>query len=209
MSDVQSKPRRGRPPKSAQSRDTRAELIRSGLEHLTEIGFASAGIEKILKKVGVPKGSFYFYFSNKEAFGHAVLDNYAAYFAKKLDSCLLNTSYPPLERLHHFVEDAKQGMAKHEFKRGCLVGNLGQEVDMLPESFRSRLIEIFESWQSRVAACLEEAKRQGELSQAADSALLAEFFWTGWEGAVSRAKLERSAKPLDNYYHFFIQGLAK
>ncbi|WP_352298521.1 TetR/AcrR family transcriptional regulator, partial [Pseudoalteromonas sp. 20-MNA-CIBAN-0454] len=64
------KPRRGRPPKiSRDNPDTRAELIRSGLEQLTEQGFASSGIEPILKKVGVPKGSFYHYFASKEAFG--------------------------------------------------------------------------------------------------------------------------------------------
>lgn len=136
MTSQLTKPRRGRPPKaSAGNRDTKAELIRSGLEHLTEFGFVASGIDKILKNVGVPKGSFYFYFSSKEAFGHAVLENYAKYFENKLDACLLDTAYSPLQRLSNFADDAKLGMARHDFKRGCLVGNLGQEVDLLPECF--------------------------------------------------------------------------
>ncbi|MBN7818664.1 TetR/AcrR family transcriptional regulator [Bowmanella yangjiangensis] len=204
------KPRRGRPPKAAaKSHDARAELIRSGLEHLTEIGFTASGLDKILKKVGVPKGSFYFYFSSKEAFGHAVLNSYANYFAKKLDSCLLDTAYSPLQRICNFVEDAKQGIAKHQFKRGCLVGNLGQEVDVLPESFRPVLVAIFESWQARIANCLHEAQLVGELSADADCAGIAEFFWVGWEGAVSRSRLERSTRPLDRYLELFTQGLPK
>ena len=186
------KPRRGRPPKnSAANRDTKAELIRSGLEHLTESGFASSGIDKILKKAGVPKGSFYFYFSSKEAFGHAVLDNYANYFAAKLDSCLLDTEFSPLSRISNFVEEAKKGMIKFQFKRGCLVGNLGQEVDLLPESFRAKLVEIFESWQSRVAQCLEEAKHHGELAQNAECEHLAEFFWTGWKALLAAQSLKK------------------
>lgn len=205
-----SKPRRGRPPKaSASSRDTKAELIRSGLEHLTENGFASSGLDKILKKAGVPKGSFYFYFSSKEAFGHAVLKSYAKYFENKLDACLLDPSYTPLERIKNFVEDAKQGMVRHDFKRGCLVGNLGQEVDLLPDSFREKLIDIFANWQKRVATCLKEAQVSGELSKEVNCDDIAEFFWTGWEGAVSRAKLEESVHPLDNYLAFFIQILSK
>lgn len=208
MTTPANKPRRGRPPKSTPDRDTKAELIRSGLAHLTEFGFSASGIDKILKKVGVPKGSFYFYFSSKELFGHAVLESYAKYFAKKLDISLLDATVSPLQRLANFVEDAKAGITRFEFKRGCLVGNLGQEVDSLPESFREVLITIFGDWQTRVAACLKEAQVQGEIPQYADCDYLAEVFWTGWEGAVSRAKLEQSVRPLDNYLSFFVKGLS-
>jgi TetR/AcrR family transcriptional repressor of nem operon len=204
------KPRRGRPPKvSHENRDTKAELIRSGLEQLTENGFASSGIDKILKKVKVPKGSFYHYFASKEAFGQAVIDNYAKYFANKLDTCLLDESYPALERISNFVEDAKMGMTRHNFKRGCLVGNLGQEVDLLPESYREQLVDILHSWQHRVAQCLTTAKTEGQLSATADCELLAEFFWIGWEGAVSRSKLVQSIQPLDNYFNCFISNLPR
>ena len=210
MTTLNTTPRRGRPPKSsAQQRDIRAELIRSGLEHLTEIGFTASGLDKILKNVGVPKGSFYFYFNSKEAFGHAVLESYANYFANKLDICLLDNRFSPLTRIRNFVDDAKQGIARHQFKRGCLVGNLGQEVDVLPESFRPVLIAIFQSWQQRIAACLREAQLAGELAPAADCDALAEYFWIGWEGAVSRSRLEQSTKPLEHYLALFIQGFGK
>ena len=210
MTTLNTTPRRGRPPKSsAQQRDIRAELIRSGLEHLTEIGFTASGLDKILKNVGVPKGSFYFYFNSKEAFGHAVLESYANYFANKLDICLLDNRFSPLTRIRNFVDDAKQGIARHQFKRGCLVGNLGQEVDVLPESFRPVLIAIFQSWQQRIAACLREAQLAGELAPAADCDALAEYFWIGWEGAVSRSRLEQSTKPLEHYLSLFIQGFGK
>jgi len=123
------KPRRGRPPKvSRENHDTKADLIRSGLEQLTENGFASSGVDQILKKVGVPKGSFYYYFASKEAFGQAVIENYAYYFANKLDVFLLDESYSPLTRISNFAEDAKRGMTRHQFKRGCLVSNLGQKI---------------------------------------------------------------------------------
>ncbi len=208
MTLKQEKPRRGRPPKNASNqRDTKAELIRSGLEHLTEFGFASSGIDTILKKVAVPKGSFYFYFASKETFGLAVIEQYAKYFAHKLDRHLLNQADSPLVRIQQFVEDAKQGMERHHFKRGCLVGNLGQEVDLLPESFRQPLLDIFLSWQHRIAACLSEAQSLGEISKNADCEALAEFFWVGWEGAVSRAKLEQSVRPLDSYLAQFMASL--
>jgi len=208
MTKLEAAARRGRPPKTMRKNsDTKAELIRSGLEQLTENGFASSGIDPILKKVGVPKGSFYHYFASKEAFGLAVIESYANYFAKKLDTCLLDNSMSPLTRLTNYVESAKQGMTRYAFKRGCLIGNLGQEVDLLPESFRPILIDVFNAWQQRVADCFKEAQNHGELSKAADCEFLAECFWIGWEGAVSRARLVKTTQPLDNYFKNFIAGL--
>ena len=132
------------------------------------------------------------------------------HFAKyKLDACLLDESYTPLVRINNFVEGAKLGMLRHQFKRGCLVGNLGQEVDLLPESFRQQLIDIFLSWQHRLANCLKAAQRQEEISNSANCELLAEYFWIGWEGAVSRAKLVQDTKPLENYCNHFIAALPR
>ncbi len=181
MNNTITKPRRGRPPNvSRENRDTKAELIRSGLEQLTHSGFASSGIEQILKKVGVPKGSFYHYFASKEAFSQAVIEQYASYFAKKLDACLLDESYLPLSRISNFVEDAKTGMSRYQFERGCLVGNLGQEVSLLPDSFRQQLLDILFSWQAKLAQCLKAAQHQNEISKTANCKLLAEHFWVGW-----------------------------
>ncbi|MGZ9899336.1 acrylate utilization transcriptional regulator AcuR [Shewanella gaetbuli] len=210
MEHINTKPRRGRPPKHARdNQDTKAILIRSGLEQLTETGFAASGIDIILKKVGVPKGSFYYYFSSKEAFGTAVIENYASFFMYQLDRCLSDESLPAIDRLSIFVASAKQGMAKFNYKRGCLIGNLGQEVDLLPESFRPLLTQIFVSWQNRLAQCLQQAQHDGQLSFNADCNKLAEIFWVGWEGAVSRAKLVESDQPLQDFYDFYQAGLPK
>jgi len=208
MHEINTKPRRGRPPKASRdNQDTKAALIRSGLEQLTETGFAGSGIDLILKKVGVPKGSFYHYFASKEAFGQEVIANYAAYFMYQLDKCLADESVSEINRLSLFVEKAKSGMTNYQFKRGCLIGNLGQEVDLLPDSYRQQLIDIFVSWQTRLAICLQAAQTQGDIHPDANCAQLAELFWVGWEGAVSRAKLVKSTQPLQDYYDFFMAGL--
>lgn len=36
---------------------------------MTSHGFTASGLEHILSTVGVPKGSFYYYFASKEAWG--------------------------------------------------------------------------------------------------------------------------------------------
>ena len=47
---------------SKKGQETKAALIRSGVELMTTYGYISCNIESILQKVDVPKGSFYYYF---------------------------------------------------------------------------------------------------------------------------------------------------
>ena len=75
--------RRGRPPKSPGGYgQTRNALVRAGVVALTEKGFSATGIEEILQRLGVPKGSFYHYFASKEEYGSELIGSYAAYFAQ-------------------------------------------------------------------------------------------------------------------------------
>ncbi|WP_025164958.1 acrylate utilization transcriptional regulator AcuR [Pseudomonas taeanensis] len=210
MTTAKPQARRGRPPKIARSfEDTREVLLHCGMEVLTEQGFAATGIDTVLKRVRVPKGSFYHYFDSKEAFGREVLQCYATYFARKLDRWLLEDNVLPLQRLSNFVEDAKAGMAKHQFRRGCLVGNLGQEITVLPASFRQELESILLDWQKRLAICLAQAASLGQLRTDSNCDALAAYFWIGWEGAVLRTKLVQNTQPLDTFVAGFLAGAAR
>jgi len=207
-SEVRAKPRRGRPKKQPnETQDTREILLRAGMLVLTETGFTRSGIDTILKSVGVPKGSFYHYFVSKDAFGLAVLGRYRRYFEAKLDSFLLDDAFPPLERLQRFAKDAQEGIVRPNFKRGCLVGNLEQESTLLSESFHEPLQNTYKSWQKRIASCLLEGQKQGNIVLQGSLEDTSQAFWIGWEGAVQRTRLLKSTRPLDTFLTFFIQAI--
>ena len=183
---------------------TRVKLIQAGVELLTKKGFASAGIEEILSMVQVPKGSFYHYFESKEAFGIVLIKSYSNYFGKRLDTSFSKEDLTPIERMQDFILIARANMKKYNFSRGCLVGNLGQEMAVLPNSFRKIKIGVLNQWQFKTASCLRRAQETGEIALDLDCDALAAAFWIGWEGAVLRAKLERSADPIDLFvFHYF------
>ena len=54
---------------------TRDKLIDTGAELITQQGYNATGINAVLNACGVPKGSFYPYFSSKEDFGLAVIES--------------------------------------------------------------------------------------------------------------------------------------
>jgi TetR/AcrR family transcriptional repressor of nem operon len=188
--------------------DTKRALVWCGTELLTERGFHVTGIDEVLKRVGVPKGSFYHFFSNKHEFGEAVIQNYVDFYARKMSRIFDDAALSPLSRLRAFVEDAKRGMLKYGYRRGCLIGNLGQELAGLDDAFREQLEAVLLSWERRVAACLEQAIQAGELAPGSDAMAISRFFWIGWEGAVLRAKLTRNADPLDQFAGMFFAMLA-
>lgn len=202
------KRKRGRPPKIERGfEDTRKELLRSGVALITENGFMSSGIDTIVKRVKVPKGSFYHYFKNKEEFGQEVIKEYGRYFAQKLDRHLLQQDTLPIDRIQNFVNDAKAGITRFEFKRGCLVGNMMQESPQLSEACAQELQIALTEWKNKIKDCLSEGKKERQINPDIDEEFYASQFWTGWEGAVMRAKLFRSTAPLDEFWSYFKKTL--
>ncbi|GCE79200.1 transcriptional regulator [Komagataeibacter oboediens] len=184
-------------------------LVRAGVGLLTEKGFSSTCVDDVLNATGISKGSFYYCFSSKEDFGHVLIDSYATYFNTKLDLWLKDAAAPPLQRLLNFMHDARAGMIRYNFRRGCLIGNLGQEIDTLPDSFRNMLLTILEGWEQRVTDCLLAAcGPHPSTTQKQACTRLSRYFWIGWEGAVLRARMEQTPEALDLYATFYLAQAA-
>jgi TetR/AcrR family transcriptional regulator, transcriptional repressor for nem operon len=95
-----------------------------------------------------------------------------------------------------WMQRAQDGMRRHGFRRGCLVGNLSQELGAHDERLRPHLQAVLARWEARVADLLAQAQACGQLRKDADPAELARFFWIGWQGAIVLAKLKATEEPL-------------
>ena len=180
-------------------RDTRSEIVRIGTDLISRQGYTATGIDAVLREAGIPKGSFYHFFKSKEEFGLAVINNFAERYDNRLEIFLNDDEVTPLNRIRNYLETGLARLEQNLCSKGCLIGNLGQELADSNERFRSRLDEIFASWKERFAVCLEKARQTGELSEAVDPALLASFVLSGWEGAILRAKVMKSPQPIRDF----------
>jgi TetR/AcrR family transcriptional repressor of nem operon len=186
-------------PRQTRRADTGERLVRIGTEFLSEKGFGLTGLDEVLRAANVPKGSFYHYFDSKIDFGLAVIDNYAGIWARKLKRLLENPSVPPLRRIDDYIAEGISGLERYAFKRGCLIGNMGQEIATLNDAIRDRLLGVFAHWTKAIDACLREAKKCGEIDAGLDVGRTSRFFWLAWEGAVLQAKLQRSTQPIEDF----------
>ncbi|MCP4135307.1 MAG: TetR family transcriptional regulator [bacterium] len=179
-----------------QKQETKQKILQTGALLIHSKGFNNTGLQEILTSAGVPKGSFYFYFKNKEEFGLNLIDFYMGFIRKILEKHLNDKEKPPLERLKGFFVYFRKVFENDDCRYGCPVGNLSQEMSGLNEFFREKLVGAYSSVKSAIKELLEEAKENGELAPDLDLEELAGFLFNSWEGAIIEMKLTRSSKPL-------------
>lgn len=190
--------------------DKRSELIRVGREIIVQRGFNAASLNDILTTASVPKGSFYYYFSSKDDFGLAIIDDFAAQYQDRLKHLLDDVQYSPLTRLRNYFELKIAEMEAGDCTDGCLIGNLASELSAQNELFRDRLNQVFAQWEEYFACCLRAACQAGEISQDSNLSDLARFILSSWEGAILQAKVTKSVLPMQTFVEIlFHQVLGK
>ncbi|NUL03035.1 TetR family transcriptional regulator C-terminal domain-containing protein [Streptomyces lunaelactis] len=178
----------------------RESLLDAGLTLFHARGFHAVGIKEITDTAGVPKGSFYSYYSSKNAFVAAVLDSFWAGIVRHHGPILTDPSTPPVRRLVEFFEALTRDNAKRGFALGCLLGNLALELSDDNGEARLRLANIMEQWSDLIAACLAEAGNTTDDGVAtAETTDLASMIIESWEGAVMRGRVDQSRAPYDRF----------
>ena len=176
----------------------RDELIQVGREIIAQQGFKATSLNDILTTAGVPKGSFYYYFASKEDFGLAIVNDFARDYHDRFERILGDERYSPLTRLRNYFELKIADMVDCSCIKGCLIGNLAQELSAQNELFRDRLDGIFTEWEQYFFQCLQEAYEAGEISTSDEINLnLAKFILASWEGAILQAKATKSVLPME------------
>lgn len=178
---------------------TRQKLIEAGARIIHQKGYNYTGIQEILKAAGVPKGSFYFYFRNKEDFGVQVVEYFSDSYMERVQPLLGDTSVPPLKRIAAVLDVFIDLYSSTGFALGCPIGNLAQEMGDLSPVFQMALQEAARKMAALYEQVLQEAKQIGDLQLLLDTGKLADFILSSWHGALVRMKIEKSANPLE--YH--------
>jgi len=180
--------RRGPKPKP----DTRNKLVRAGLGMIHAEGYAASGIQSIVERAGVPKGSFYNHFASKEAFAAQVIDAYFDRGQVKLREILGKRDVPALERLEAYFDDLIATFRETKFVKGCLLGNASDEIADRSSIVRDRLADHFDAWSRSFEDCIAEGQAQGAIGSHVSAAMLGRFLLNAWEGALLRMRAEKS-----------------
>lgn len=182
--------------RSNKSEATRQHILDTSFELVLRKGFVGVGLQEILKACGVPKGSFYYYFASKEAFGCALLAQYIHDYKAKIEQIWLQTDGSAYARLmalwQAWIEDPVHG----GWAENCLIVKLAAEVSDLSEDMRKILNFGVTKLTERVASLLHEGQQEGSIPKHIDPNKMAQVMYQLWLGAALLAKLAQDKAPL-------------
>lgn len=179
---------------------TKERILDAAEELMIERSFHSVGLSQILAAVKVSKGAFYHHFDSKEQFGVEMLRHYASSADARKKAMLLDSGVEsnPVERLLSFFKALSEATQESGYKAPCLLHKLACEVSDFSEPMREEVAKGFSETISVISQTLDEAVAQNLLLAAGDTTADAAFILDLWNGALQRALIDRSAKPLED-----------
>ncbi|MFT9178732.1 MAG: TetR/AcrR family transcriptional regulator [Zymomonas mobilis] len=178
--------------------DTRQRILEAARLIIIGKGFSAVGLNEILQKSGVPKGSFYHYFTSKENFGEALLRQYFEDYLKSTEALLNTSKQSAAVRLMAYFNHWKETQADNNLENKCLVVKLAAEVSDLSESMRHILCHGTENVIREIAKTIEEGQHNHSLASDIDPVTLATILYQIWLGACIQMKITHHKQPLDS-----------
>lgn len=187
-------------------KEIREKLLDEGVLLLMEQGYHGTGLQELVNKVGVPKGSFYNYFPSKEDFSAEVVRHYIEPFIRQLDGHLGRKGVAADAALSAYFEELIIETERKGFKGGCLLGNLIGEIGDTSELCQASLRDAVHRYREKLREAFARGQREGSFRKDIDAKDMADFLVNVWQGALLRMKIERSIRPLTQVSEMLLKG---
>ncbi|WP_188192156.1 TetR/AcrR family transcriptional regulator [Nonomuraea sp. SYSU D8015] len=170
--------------------DTKERLIESTRELLWERGYVGTSPKAIQQRSGTGQGSMYHHFRGKPDLALAAISRSAEELRARAESELSGPG-APVQRVTAYLRRERDAL------RGCPVGRLTQDPDVMADSALRRPVEEAFAWlRTRIAGVLTEARANAELDTALDPAATATALVAVLQGGYV---LARAAGDADVY----------
>lgn len=186
---------------------TRDRILEAGAEVIGAKGFNGSGLNEILQRAGVPKGSFYHYFASKEEFGVALIERARDEYLDSLRTHLSDRKRTAVQRLRAIFEETREECANSGATVECIIPKLALETASLSEPVHAAVRCVYQQWSAIIAQVIREGQAADEIDRRHDADRLANVLVMMWEGAAIRMQIDRSVQPLDDFLGFVFDSL--
>ncbi|MBO2012154.1 TetR/AcrR family transcriptional regulator [Hymenobacter negativus] len=184
--------------------DARAHAIATAQQLFRIQGYTATGLTQILKESGAPKGSFYFHFPRgKVQLAEEAIDQYVASRMAVLRNISANTTGDALTFVHQLFSTFAAEMVASDFRYGCLMQNLANELPALDAELTERVARGFIDSTEIVTEHFRGCGFTPTRATATAAALVAAL-----EGARTIARLERTPAIFEALAAVSVQGWA-
>jgi len=180
--------------------EKKQHIIYTGLKALCLKGYNATGVKEITDAAGIPKGSFYNYFSSKEKFAIEAMEFFTDKELALMQKSLEHDSLPPLKRIEHLYKiKVDHFIEKASFSLGCFLCNMTLEMADVSEPIAKAATQLFKKEDELIINCLKEAQKCGDLGKDVDVEELTGLIRDSWLGALIIMKANKSPVPLHNF----------
>lgn len=180
-------------------RHNKTEILARGMNLIREQGYSKTGINEILKVCGIPKGSFYNFFSSKEDFGFQTIDLYAKYIHGMYKKFNDDPSLDPVDKLKGFFRLSNENFRSEGCLLNCLLLSLSNEISEANNTFAARVLESFEEFKEYLIDWVSQGQENQSIRSDYSARELADYLYDSYHGAVIRMKYLGNCKPLEAF----------
>lgn len=176
---------------------SKEDIIEKGSRIIQSRGYTNTGISDILKEAGIPKGSFYNFFENKESFCSDVIDFYGEIGYQAMLSVFSDSGKTALEKLESYYYDFMlQRNRSSNTKMGCLINNLSYELGHQNKTLAKKLNSHYKKQIKAISRVIKKAQEDNDIRNDYSETELAEFLHSNTIGGMGRMKTTGSIAPL-------------
>lgn len=182
--------------RTRQSQDIKTRLLDEGVSMFMHQGYHGTGIQEVVDRVGIPKGSFYNYFQSKEDFGSKAIIHYSDQFKQFLLSILDLSKSDTSKGLNQFFDDLTKIFEEKDCKDGCLIGNFAAEISDNSTLGRNTMSQCISEWKEIIKEIIIRGQASGAIREDISADELSDFLLNLLEGSLLRMKIESNTKSL-------------
>jgi len=185
------------------------DILLKGISLIREKGYANTGIQDILKACGIPKGSFYNFFSSKEAFALEAMSLYSNLIINFLEEVDNNEELSAEDKIRTFFNRANSLYKSEECDKNCLFLSLASEVSNKNKTFSEPITANFAIYKDYLIKWITEAQLNNTIKKELNPVSLANLIYDGYHGAIIRMKYQLNTKSLDDFMNCSLELMFK
>jgi TetR/AcrR family transcriptional regulator, transcriptional repressor for nem operon len=116
-----------------------------------------------------------------------------------LHKSLGEKNHSPVKRLKEYFSFLSKAFIDSDNSKGCLFGNLANEMADHSPAIRERPKSIFVDWTQVIASVIRDGQVAGEITSSQKPRQLAVFLLSAWEGTLVRARCTKYSSPLKDF----------
>lgn len=163
-------------------------------------GYVNTGISEILKVCNIPKGSFYYYFKNKEDLLNQVIDLHIKNLISVFDEIVNDLS---MVKLRSFFFKYFSNVLDNDCHGGSLLGNLAIEMSDINNDVRERINDGYGKLEVRLMIFLQMMYNSNPRYKHIKPEIYSKILINQMEGTMLKLKASKDDKEIDTFFQLF------